>query len=102
MSAVAYTVIATFSNEDVRREYIEWLESGHIDAVVRGGAHAAAIVRIDDPSTPLEVQTRYIFQTRQALDRYLEHVAPSLRADGIAKFPPERGVQMRRQIGTVL
>lgn len=101
MAAVAYTVIATFPDEQTRQAYIAWLRDGHVDAVIRAGAHTGSILVITEPATPLEVHTRYIFSNADTLDRYLEHHAPALRADGLRHFGPESGVTMRRQIGTI-
>ena len=102
MSAIAYTVAATFPTPDLAREYVEWLEDGHIDAVVRGGAHSAMIVRLTDPATPIRVEVRYIFSNRDVLDAYLAQHAPALRAQGLKRFPPERGVRFERTLGDVV
>lgn len=100
---IAYTVIANFADRSTRDQFIRWLEEGHVDAVIAKGAHSASIVRLDaDAGTPLCVEVRYLFASREVLDTYLREHAPSLRAQGLELFPPEKGVQFRRTIGEVL
>jgi len=101
MTKTAYTVTATLPDEQTAEEYIQWLNGGHIQAVLAGGAESAMVVRTDEPATPLFVETRYLFPTRDALTRYLQHAAPALRAEGLARFPAERGVRFSREVGTV-
>lgn len=104
MPAIAYTVVATFPDQATMDEYVRWLEDGHIDQVIAGGAHSAMIVRLDRTATadPHRVEVRYIFSTRTALDRYVEHHAPALRAQGLEKFPPSRGISFARTVGEVV
>lgn len=102
MGAIAYSVIASLPDEATAREYLAWLEDGHVDQVVQHGAHAAMIVRVLEPASPLQVETRYIFANRQAFDRYVADVAPALRADGLKRFPPERGVRFERRLGEIV
>jgi hypothetical protein len=99
MSAIAYTVIATFSDPRVAQEWIDWLVSGHIDSVLQHGATDAEIVRLDSPDVKVEV--RYHFPSRSVFSDYELNHAPALRAEGIAKFPPQRGVSYQRTIGVV-
>lgn len=101
MTAIAYTVIASLPDSAIAAEYVAWLEGGHVDEVIRHGAHSAMIVRIEDPSSPIQVETRYVFSTRDLFDRYIAHAAPMLRADGLKRFPPERGVTFQRRVGTI-
>ncbi len=104
MSAVAYTVSVTFPTPEIMREYVEWLEDGHVDQVIAHGAHSAMIVELDrtGPKDPCRVEVRYIFPTRALFDRYIEQFAPGLRADGLKRFPAERGVTFERLTGNVI
>lgn len=102
MSAIAYSVTATLPDEATAHEYIEWLEDGHIDRVIEGGAHSGMIVRMVDPATPIRVETRYIFSNQARFDEYLRTAAPALRADGLKRFPPSRGITFERRVGVVL
>ncbi len=106
MSAIAYTVIATLPNDAIAHDYIAWLEDGHIDAVIKGGAHSARIVRLDPddaaPAGEARVEVRYIFSTRQLFDRYVAEFAPALRADGQKLFGPSTGVRFARTVGVVI
>ena len=109
MARIAYTVTATLPDDRVAREYIAWLEDGHVDAVISGGAHSGMIVRLDppppqqgQPDAPIQVETRYVFATHELFNHYLEHVAPALRADGLRRFGPERGVKYYRRTGSII
>jgi len=104
MTRVAYTVIATFPDQRTLDEYIAWLEDGHIDQVIEHGAHSAMIVRLDrgQPTDPIRCEVRYLFSTRENFDKYVELHAPALRADGLKKFPPERGIKFERTIGEIV
>lgn len=99
---IAYSVIATLPDQATADEYVSWLEDGHIAAVIAGGAHSGVIVRITDPSVPIQIETRYTFTTRQAFDRYTQSFAPSLRANGLRRFSPDRGITFQRRIGDVI
>lgn len=103
MSAICYMVIATLPNKAIAEEYVAWLEDGHVDLVVEGGAHSAMIVRLEsEPGGQPRVMTQYVFATQEVFDHYVAVHAPALRADGVKRFPPERGVRMERMIGTVV
>jgi hypothetical protein len=100
---LAYTVSATFTDPRVADEWVEWLRDGHVAEVLAGGAIGAQIVDLDagpDGSRTLEV--RYHFPSRESFERYERDHAPRLRADGLARFPAERGVTYRRSVGTVI
>ena len=102
MSRICYMVIATLPSTTVADEYVSWLEDGHVDQVVKRGAHSAMIVRLDpDSAGKPRVMTQYVFATREVFDHYVTQHAPALRADGLKRFPPERGVRMERLIGTI-
>lgn len=75
---------------------------GHIQSVIGGGALKGDIIRITDPAIPVQVETRYLFPNRQAFDRYTQTTAPMLRAEGLRRFPPERGVIFQRRLGEVV
>ncbi|MGD9693814.1 MAG: DUF4286 family protein [Phycisphaerales bacterium] len=97
---ILYTVTATLPDEATAAEYISWLEDGHVDQVVAAGAHSGMIIRLEGPT--LRVQTQYVFSTRETFDRYVERDAPALRADGLKRFPPERGIAFSREIGEIV
>lgn len=99
---VAYTVTATLPDEPTADEFIGWLRDGHVADVVRAGALSGHVVRIDDPPAPIRVEARYVFSDRDALDRYISDHAPRLRADGLARFPPERGITFERRVGRII
>lgn len=102
MAALAYTVTATLPDEPTAGEYLRWLEDGHVDQVIEGGAKSAMIVRITEPATPIRVETRYIFPNRDAFDAYERDHAPRLRSEGLELFGPDRAVSFERRVGTVI
>lgn len=99
---LVYTVSATLPDPATRDRYLAWLTSGHLAAVLAGGASMGQVVRIDEPAEPIRVQTRYEFPDRAAFDRYERLHAPALRADGGARFGPDSGVRFERTIGTLV
>ena len=103
MTRIAYTVIATFPDQATMDEWVAWLEDGHIDEVIARGAHSAMIVKLDreKPTDPLRVEARYVFSTRENYDKYIREFAPALRADGLKRFPPERGIAFQRTVGVI-
>ena len=102
MIRICYMVIATLPDEATAREYTSWLEDGHVDAVISGGAHSAMIVRLEPKDGRPRIMTQYIFPTRELFDRYVSQFAPALRADGLKRFPPERGIAFERTIGEIV
>ena len=99
MSAIAYTVTATFPDVQCRDEYVRWLREGHLARVLEAGAVEARVVVLDEPASPMQVEARYAFASREGLDRYLGGVASRLRAEGLARFGPARGVTFERTVG---
>ena len=104
MTRIFYAVTATLPDAETAREYVAWLEDGHVDAVIDGGAHSGMIVRLDpDPDDPRpRVETQYVFATRERYEQYVQRHAPALRADGLKHFPPERGVEFARRLGVIV
>lgn len=102
MTRICYMVVATLPDAATAQEYVAWLEDGHVDAVINHGAHSAMIVRLEPRSGKPRVMTQYVFPTRELFDRYVAHFAPALRADGLKKFPPERGIAFERTIGEIV
>jgi hypothetical protein len=103
MTRIAYTVTATLPDAPTADAYIEWLQDGHIDAVIAGGAHSAMVVRLDPaPAAPIQVEVRYIFSTRENFDRYVQLHAPALRAEGLKRFGSTPGISFSRRTGTVV
>lgn len=100
MAEIAYTVAVTLPDEATVQEWLRWLREGHIAEVLAGGASAAEIVALDGPGRAFEV--RYHFASRAAFERYEQQFAPRLRAEGLQRFPTERGITYRRSVGIVL
>lgn len=92
-----YSVRSTFTNDEVRADFIAWLRGGHLADVVTAGALDAELVEFEAlAGTPGDVETRYHFASREAFDAYANGPAVPLRAEGAARFPPSRGIVMTR------
>ncbi len=113
MTGLAYTVTASFQDAGVADEFVAWLKGGHVDAVIAGGATSAMIVRLDPDSQPgvvgagaatarPRVEVRYVFASRADFEHYTSIHAPALRAEGMAKFGPSRGVAFSRSTGAIV
>lgn len=101
--SLAYSVIADFDAPPVAAEWLDWLTGGHLQAVLDGGARSAEVIRLEPTSSaPLRFEVRYHFADLAAFQRYEQTAAPALRADGLARFPPSRGVRLQRTLGEVL
>lgn len=111
MTMFAYTVRCEFASEDVAREWIEWLRSEHLRDVCEAGARDAEVVAVDaadgannprEAASAVAVEVRYHFEDRDAFAKYERDHAPRLRAEGLKRFPPERGLIYARSTGEVV
>ena len=73
-----------------------WLEGGHLEDVIRGGALSAELSMLDpdtsgNDSVGVRVVSRYVFANRGTYEAYVRDHAPGLRALGLAKFGPSLG-----------
>jgi hypothetical protein len=96
-----YSVRSTFTNAEVRAEFIAWLRDGHLADVVEAGALDAELVEFEaeagaENGVIGDVETRYHFASRAAFEEYANGPAVPLRAEGAARFPPSRGIVMTR------
>lgn len=103
-----YSVIASLPSASLAAEYVAWLQGGHIDAVIRGGATSGDVVVLDPdlrqaplPEPVSRVMASYRFPSRQAFDEYVREHAPALRAEGLARFGPSTGVTFQRLVGEI-
>jgi hypothetical protein len=96
---IAYAVAATFSDPGLADEWLGWLHTGHIADVLAGGATDAEIIGLDGPEHAYEV--RYHFPSREVFALYEKEHAPRLRAEGLARFPVDKGIIYRRSVGVV-
>jgi len=94
-----YTVTATFTDRAVADEWIDWLCHHHLADVCAAGASDAEVVRLEGDE--LRAMVIYHFPDRAAFTKYERDHAPRLRAEGLEKFPAERGVTMTRGLGAV-
>lgn len=99
---IAYTVSCTFNDKAVAEEWIAWLREEHLAEVCAAapGILDAEVIRCD--GTPVRCEVRYHFASRQAFALYEKNHAPRLRAEGLKRFPPERGLKYERTLGEVV
>ena len=97
--AYRYTVRATFVDEHVAQEWVNWLKTGHCQEVLDRGATQVEIVEMDGEQHTFEV--RYDFPDPKTFGAYEDNHAPRLRAEGLERFPTTRGVQYTRSTGVV-
>ncbi len=96
-NGIRYTVACTFVDANVARDWLAWLENGHLADVCACGAVSAEAVQMDGPGITYEA--RYLFPSREAFDGYERDHAPRLRAEGLEKFPLDLGLSYRRSVG---
>ena len=94
---LAYTVTCEVDDPAVAEEYLAWLSGGHLAAVCAAGALDAEVVRLDGDA--IRIETRYHFASPEAFAAYERDHAAELRQDGLARFPPERGMRFVRSVG---
>ncbi|CAN5531303.1 hypothetical protein BH09PLA1_BH09PLA1_25240 [soil metagenome] len=99
MPQIKYTVTGTFNDQATAEEWIAWLRGEQIAQMVSCGATSGEITRIENP--PFMVQVQYRFESRSAFSVYQLNHGPRLRAAMLGKFPPQRGAEFARTIGTV-
>ena len=99
----SYTVAAEFTDASIRDEWVAWLRDGHLADVFRGGAIRAEVIVEDVPEgQPPRAEVRYHFASREAFATYEREHAPRLRAEGLERFPPARGIRYVRRTGHVV
>lgn len=100
---IAYTVKCTFRDSDTAEEWVSWLRDEHLAEVIASGALDAEVIRLDRDlnATLVKCEVRYHFASREAFEDYERSHAPRLRAAGLAKFGPERGLHYERSLGDV-
>jgi hypothetical protein len=96
---LVYTVTVELPSAELARELLDWLADDHLGDVVRAGALDGEAVVLDGDAHVVEC--RYRFASREAFAAYEAGPAEALRAEGRAKFGPERGITMSRRIGEV-
>lgn len=119
MGQIAYRVTATVPTAAMAGEYVDWLNQGHLDEVLASGALTAEVIRpleasgvgagdagardsSGGPAGGIVIETQYTFATLSAFRSYEQHHAPRLRADGLKKFGPERGIRFERHLGEIV
>jgi len=99
MTLIAYTVRCRFEDDAIASAWLDWLRADHLAEVVAAGAIDAEAIRLD--GAPCVCEIRYHFASREAFCAYERDHAPRLRAEGLKRFPPERGLRYERSVGEV-
>jgi hypothetical protein len=108
---IAYSVRCTITNPAVADEWCRWMVEGHLAGVCAAGAIRAELVRLDPVTEAtgakpapeaVTFEARYLFRSRDDFRRYEADAAPALRAEGLARFPLERGLVYERTTAEVL
>lgn len=98
MRAVVYEVIAHIDSRALVDAYLDWLGSGHVLAVLDGGARTAMVTVYDAPRG-WAVESRYVFPTQEAFEAYESGAGVQLNEDGQKLFSDRHGVRFNRQVG---
>ncbi len=92
-----YSVTATLNTQIAKDQYLTWLKSGHVQALLQW-AIRAEIIDLHSDSNQFQVKSMYLFKDQDAFQHYLQEGAPKLRAEG-AVIAQELGIQFLRQSG---
>lgn len=101
MTTIAYTVRCEIDDAGVAGEWVAWMRGEHLADVCAAGATEAMLVRLDVEG-PLTFEARYLFDSPATFEAYEREHAPALRAEGLSRFPLERGLRYSRTVGEVL
>jgi len=96
-----YTVQISFTNSQLADEWLTWMKGKHLQDVVSAGAKKAELIELST-SPNRTFLARYAFPSEADFKIYETKYAPALRAEGLAKFPIEKGVTYQRSAGTIV
>lgn len=100
---IAYVVTARFDDRQTAEQWVAWLKHEHVAQVCAAGALDAEVINFDLASgeAGARCEVRYHFASREAYAQYERDHAPRLRALGLERFPPQRGIKYGRRLGEV-
>lgn len=99
----AYTVACEFDDEQIARQWVQWLHEEHLRDVCAAGGVSAQVVWFDGaPAGQARCEARYLFNARVDFERYERDHAPRLRDMGLKRFPLSLGLRYTRSTGEVL
>src|SRR5262249_30223204 len=81
IAMIAYTVTCELDDPAVAEGWIAWLLTKHVRDVCDAGALEATVIRLDGPPSPVVLEVRYRFVSREAFAAYERDHAPRLRAE---------------------
>jgi hypothetical protein len=89
-------------HKDTLPEYIEWLKSGHAQALITAGALSAEVNIVDVGGSDLPVaEATYLFRNREDLQAYFDGPALVLREDGKTRWIDTDKISFSRKISVV-
>lgn len=97
---ILYVVHCRFDDPALGHDWLAWLRDEHLAAVCAAGALDARVLEVPGPSLGYEVH--YRFADASAFEAYERDHAPRLRAEGLARFPPERGLHCTRRVDPIV
>lgn len=94
-----YVVACQFDEEasGVAQAWLDWLRQRHLQEVLDAGALSAEILQLS--ADPPHFEIHYRFASAEDFARYERDEAPRLKADGLARFPLELGLNYQRRTG---
>jgi hypothetical protein len=101
MAKVRYTVTANVASKDTLGEFLEWLQGGHVQELVKAGALSAEVDVVESDSGATVAETTYIFPSREALQAYFDGPAAALREDGKVRWIDTGKISFSRRIATI-
>lgn len=105
---IEYSVRISLPDAKAATAMLLWLDTEHLAEVCAAGAMDARVVRLDPPQaatgsdSDVTLVARYRFASRAAFAKYEQEHAPRLRAEGLARFPPESGVRYSRTVADIV
>lgn len=98
----AYVVRCELKTAEALDAYLAWLRDPHVADVRAAGAEAAEIVVFDRVEGQLwALETRYVFASREAFERYEREGAPKLRQEGLEVAAKLGGIAIARRTGRI-
>ena len=100
---VRYTVTAAMKGKDVFEEYVQWLQGGHVQALITAGALSACVeAHQDNTEEEFKVDSVYVFACQADLDSYSAGAAVALREEGIKLFVETGKVTFSRKVTNIV
>ena len=96
-----YTVTAKLFSKLDAEHYLNWLNDGHIQALLPWAIEAQVICLDSQKDNEYIIQSRYLFNHRVDFERYQKEGAPQLQAEGRAFATQLSAIEFERNWGTL-